>query len=330
MQRWQQLLLGFHLQQEQMPRNSVENILREISMRYLLILALILAGPAQATRITINAPIDGHIYGDVPKENSIHAGTISEAQKFIDYLRTRAESEAIYDAENVKNEEFELLENDIFGAEKKADRNSITSEFYSAGAQLVGIRSDMLELQLFEEVAKYRNAHDRYSIAKRMHDVEKGIEKKIKDDKLVEKEKTAEGARIAEFKSRNSLYINGKGEHNPCRNNFAHKWKNCIGKGEAEGAATAMEKAHKTNSEIEQARYNARLQELEKLNAISLGNLESAKSSLMSVLAAIKLGKVVCPQRCRIEKVFVVPGQYVNKGDPLFEFTWLKDLPSDD
>ena len=307
---------------------------RLISMTLLLV-----AAPASATRITIHAPVDGHIGGSVPLENSIHDGAISESKVIYDILRRGSELDPVYHPLETEFPDKKTLDEQIFGIsesdaapesesdtapESKSEAAPKLFESFRRNDNLLEIRSDVLELQLIEEIRKYQAAKKRLAISERLLTVEEGLKEDIVA--LRDNQKTAKDLEASEFYSNHKLRINREGRHRRCTDRIAPRVKNCLGTTMATQGRKAIKAVSSAQSKIDKDRYDARLKELENLRQISQANLDSAKQSILVVLATMRLGNVVCPKRCKIQDVYVVPGQYVNKGDPLFTFTWLKEI----
>jgi hypothetical protein len=166
------------------------------------------------------------------------------------------------------------------------------------------IVSDLLELQLVLEHTKLNLAKDKLNTAKALVSSERALRQV---DSLRES-----GSRVFQRQGVNITFNQqAKGKHN-C--------DDCIGR----PAASTLRRGRYSEADNSFTAFIRRQafqldSTLPAQVAVAERELDVAGISASLIAATADLGRLVCPADCRIVKVFVVTGQYVTKGDPIFE-----------
>jgi biotin carboxyl carrier protein len=229
--------------------------------------------------VVIRAPIDGHVIRVVDTGHKAK-GTISEAQRQFDVLRTAVGIPQRYSTPELNQD----------------DPTSVVVE----------LTSDVLELQVKQETIKLALANERLDLARKTY----GLENELKDVDMAREDAKAIYQKELTYEG----YLRMGNPRDKCElPNQA-----CTGQPRAAKFIKAGNTMSDKTVEGFAARQDYQLTtELPNRLDLARKELESAATSVAIINANIALGRITCPRACTVRKVFVMPGQYVTKGDPL-------------
>jgi acetyl/propionyl-CoA carboxylase alpha subunit len=258
------------------------------------------------------APLDGFV-NTIPYENSVHEKRNTPAQYLFDQARVESSLKPLYFT-NMPNQKLDALKlhhlNDFMASQEIESQKSI-----------LDISPDLLEIQFQQELIKFHTAQERYNFAKKRYELEASLADTVRERLISTEVYKREVAK--EAFNRNRFTINDEGEQKSC--SHPTKFKDCTGGPSAKAMIDANKARSESEIKVSEERSKMELDQFRQAVDLASNELEGAKKSLLAIAATIRLGDVYCPVRCKIKEVFVVPGQYVNKGDALFSFLWLSE-----
>jgi multidrug resistance efflux pump len=201
--------------------------------------------------------------------------------------------------------EFDALRSRIAASYRRSDSTPSYATLLkesTAGALLAEIRADSIDLQLALEAEKLKLARAKLDQAVRTLAFEQNI-RPVEDSR--------EQARSAFMDYSNRVP--------------AEQLMNVFGKSTnyKEALTTHVDTLRQKQLEAFTKRAGENLTILQERVRIAGQELAVAELTAAIVTATAKLGQLVCPMRCRVRKLNVVPGQYVTKGDPVAEVVFL-------
>ena len=217
-------------------------------------------------------------------------------------IRDRAASNALSPAQR----EFDAARSRIATTYHRRDTGQSYATLLKGGGSgvlLADIRADSIDLQLILEEEKLRLARTKLQQAEAIL----GFEQRIK---AVEDSREQARSAFMDYSNRVAAeqLMNVFGESTHYKEAFTQH----------------VDTLRRKQLEAFQARAGENLKVLNDRVSIARQELVVAELTATIVTATANLGKLVCPMRCKVRKLYVVPGQYVTKGDRIAEVVFLE------
>lgn len=174
---------------------------------------------------------------------------------------------------------------------------------YADDSLLFLVTSDLLELQLQQEKSRLRLASQKLALAKSALELEARLKSTDRDRETGRRD-------YNQWRVEAEVRVQGQ-KPRDC--------KTCLGPGLAGWLNQGKEAAAKEHEGFVQRQDYQLESDMPRRLAIAQGELDAANMSVRIIEANIAVGKVVCPQKCRVKRALAMSGQYVTRGDPIAE-----------